>query len=89
MRGQLDAAQARWINLIGSQVKADAMNMTALGRWDFEEHPFAAIGGYNEARNIFGGEQSLNELITDFNEAVFGGRRETGEINHGQGHAEE
>ena len=87
MRGQLDAAQARWINLIGSRVKADAMDMAAFGRWNFEEHPFAAIGGYNEARNIFGGENHLDELITDFNEAVFGGRRETGEID--QGHAEE
>ena len=75
MCGQLDAAQARWINLIGSRVKADAMSMAAFGRWNFEEHPFAALGGYNEARNVFGGEKSLNELITGFNAAVFGGRR--------------
>ena len=34
-----DAEQARWAGLIGSRVKADAMNMDAFGGWDFDEHP--------------------------------------------------
>ena len=67
-----DAEQARWAGLIGSRVRADAMNMDAFGGWDFDEHPFAALGGYDQARRVFGGERSLGRLIAGFNAAVFG-----------------
>ena len=73
-----DAEQARWAGLIGSRVRADAMNMDAFGGWDFDEHPFAGLGGYDQARRVFGGETSLGRLIVGLNEAVFGGRREAG-----------
>ena len=73
-----DAEQARWAGLIGSRVRADAMNMDAFGGWDFDEHPFAALGGYDQARRVFGGEASLGRLIAGLNAAVFGGRREAG-----------
>jgi len=65
------AEQARWAGLIGSRVKADAMNMEAFGEWAFDEHPFAALGGYNQARRVFGGEENLGKLIAGFNAAVF------------------
>ncbi len=68
---ELTAEQARWASLIGSRVKADAMNMEAFGEWAFDEHPFAALGGYNQARRVFGGEESLDRLIAGFNAAVF------------------
>ena len=73
-RGQreFDAEQARWAGLIGSRVKADAREMEALGGWDFDLHPFAALGGYEQARRVFGGEESLGRLIAGFNIAVFG-----------------
>ena len=71
---EFDAEQARWAGLIGSRVRADAMNMDAFGGWDFDEHPFAALGGYDQARRVFGGEQSLGRLIAGFNAAVFGQR---------------
>ena len=67
-----DADQARWAKLIGSRVKADALNMDSLGEWDFDEHPFTALGGYDEARRVFGGKQSIERLIAGFNAAVFG-----------------
>ena len=67
-----NAEQARWAGLIGSRVRADAMKMDAFGAWDFDEHPFAALGGYDQARRVFGGEQSLDRLIAGFNAAVFG-----------------
>ena len=67
-----NAEQSRWAGLIGSRVGADAMKMDAFGAWDFDEHPFAALGGYDEARRVFGGEQPLNRLIAGFNAAVFG-----------------
>ena len=69
---EFDAEQARWAGLIGSRVKADAMNMDALGEWDFDEHPFAALGGYDGARRVFGGKESLGSLIAGFNAVVFG-----------------
>ena len=73
-----DAEQARWAGLIGSRVRADAMNMDAFGGWDFDEHPFATLGGYDQARRIFGGEESLHRLITGINVAVFGRRSVAG-----------
>ena len=74
-----DTEQARWAGLIGSRVRADAMNMEALGGWDFDEHPFTALGGYDQARRVFGGEESLDRLIAGFNAAVFGRRSARGE----------
>ena len=74
-----DAEQARWAGLIGSRVRADAMHMEAFGEWDFDEHPFAALGGYDQARRVFGGEASLGRLIAGCNAAVFGRRSAAGE----------
>ena len=67
-----NAQQARWAGLIGSRMRADAMHMDAFGAWDLDEHPFAALGGYDQARRVFGGEQSLGDLIAGLNSAVFG-----------------
>ena len=70
--GEFDADQARWAGLIGSRVRADAMNMHVFGDYDFDAHPFAALGGYEQARRVFGGERSLGRLIAGLNAAVFG-----------------
>ncbi|MCY3773080.1 MAG: DEAD/DEAH box helicase family protein [Gemmatimonadetes bacterium] len=67
---EFNAEQARWASLIGSRAKADAMTMDAFGGWDLDEHPFSALGGYEQARRVFGGEKSLERLITGFNAAV-------------------
>ena len=67
-----DAEQARWAGLIGSRVRADAMDMEGLGAWNFDEHPFAALGGYDRARRVFGGMEALDRLIAGINAAVFG-----------------
>lgn len=74
-----DAEQARWVDLIGSRVKADAMKMDALGGWTLDEHPFATLGGYDQARRVFGSETFLDRLIAGFNAAVFGRRGTAGE----------
>ena len=75
---EFDAEQARWAGLIGSRVRADAMDMHAFGGWDFDDHPFTALGGYDQARRVFGGEESLSKLIAGFNAAVFGRQQERG-----------
>ena len=51
------------------------MSMEVFGDYDFDEHPFAALGGYDQARRVFGGQASLGKLIAGFNAVVFGGRR--------------
>ena len=76
---EFDADQARWAGLIGSRVRADAMNMDSFGGWDFDAHPFAALGGYDQARRVFGGEGSLDRLIAGFNATVFGRRQAAGD----------
>ena len=76
---EFTAEQARWAGLIGSQVKANVMSAEAFGDYDFDEHPFSILGGYDQARRVFGGEKFLDRLIAGFNAAVFGQRLVGGE----------
>ena len=69
---QFDAEQTRWAGLIGSRIRADAMHMDTFGDYDFDEHPFKGLGGYDQARRVFGGQSALDRLIAGFNAAVFG-----------------
>ena len=69
---QFDAEQARWAGLIGSRIRADAMHIDTFGDYDFDEHPFTGLGGYEQARRVFGGQSALDRLIAGFNAAVFG-----------------
>ncbi|MXY40623.1 MAG: restriction endonuclease subunit R [Rhodospirillaceae bacterium] len=71
---QFNAEQARWAGLIGSRIRADAMSMERFGDYDLDAHPFAALGGYDQARRVFDGEDSLARLIAGINETVFGER---------------
>ena len=81
---EFDAEQARWAGLIGSRLRADAMHMDTFGGWDFDEHPFAALGGYDQARRVFGSEQSLGRLIAGLNAAIFGQWQTAGEPDSGR-----
>ena len=38
----------------------------------FDAHPFAGLGGYDQAARVFGGAAALDRLISGFNAAVFG-----------------
>ena len=82
---EFDAEQSRWAGLIGSRMRADATSMDAFGGWDFDEFPFAALGGYDQARRVFGGEERLGRLIAGLNAAVFGQRQATGQAEVGGG----
>ena len=48
------------------------MHMDAFGDYDFDEHPFRGLGGYEQARRVFGGQSALDRLIARFNAIVFG-----------------
>ena len=69
---ELDAEQSRWAGLIGRRVMADAMHPEPFGDYDLDEHPFDALGGYDQARRVFGGAEALAELIAGFNARVLG-----------------
>ncbi len=71
-----NAEQTRWVGLMWSHVKSDVITMDAFGDWTLDEHPFSALGGYEQARRVFGGEESLNSLLSGFNAAVLGQEHE-------------
>ena len=48
------------------------MHIDAFDDYDFDEHPFKGLGGYDQARRVFGGQAALDSLIAGFNAAVFG-----------------
>ena len=66
-----DAEQSRWATLIGNRIKADAMTMDVFGDYDFDAHPFAGLGGYDQARRVFGGQLSLDQLLDSLNTTIF------------------
>ena len=69
---EFTAEQARWAGLIGRRVMAEAMNAEPFGDYDLDEHPFDALGGYDQARRVFGGADAVGELIAGFNAQVLG-----------------
>lgn len=68
---EFDAEQSRWVGLIGSRVKADAIALDRFEDYEFDEHPFSGLGGYERAARVFGGRSALDRLIASFNEMVF------------------
>ncbi len=73
------AEQSRWVGLMGSRVKADALSINFFGDYDLDEHPFDALGGFARARRVFGGPESLDAMIARFNAAVFDQAESTGQ----------
>ena len=71
---EFDAEQGRWAGLIGSRIRADAVHMDAFGDYDFDEHPFKGLGGYDQARRVFGGQFALDgfHLTAVVGDAEFG-----------------
>ena len=69
---EFNAEQSRWAGLMGRQIMADAMNRQPFGDYDLDEHPFNVLGGYDQARRVFGGADALGEVIAGFNAQVLG-----------------
>ena len=68
---RLDAEQARWAGLIGSRIRADAMTIDGFWDYDLDSHPFAGLGGYDQAVRVFGGRDALDLVLGSLNVAVF------------------
>ncbi len=82
---ELNAEQSRWAGLIGRRIMADAMHAEPFGDYDLDEHPFDALGGYDQSRRVFGGGEALGELIAGFNARVLGAGSATGPATRGPG----
>ena len=65
------AEQARWISLIESRIRADAMTIEGFWDYDLDLHPFSGLGGYDQAVRVFGGREVLSDILGDLNVAVF------------------
>ena len=65
-----NAEQSRWAGLIGRRIMADATRPEPFGDYDLDEHPFDALGGYDQARRVFGGTDALTKLIASLNAQV-------------------
>ncbi len=66
-----DAEQTRWLRMLDSQIHANAEEMEALHLYHFTLPPFSLHGGYARARQVFGGEAALQEVLASLNAAVF------------------
>ena len=68
---RFDAEQTRWVGLIGSRIRADAMTVDGFWDYDLDSHPFAGLGGYDQAVRVFGGRDALELVLGSLNVAVF------------------
>ncbi len=82
---EFNAEQSRWAGLIGRRIMADAMDPEPFGDYDLDEHPFDALGGYDQARRVFGGTDALGDLIAGFNARVLGAGSASGPAAGGAG----
>ena len=70
--GEFNSDQERLLRVIKEQIKANAGTLASFDDFRFDMPPFSMIGGYQRARQIFGGDAGLAEVIASMNEAVFG-----------------
>jgi type I restriction enzyme R subunit len=60
-----------WLRMVGNQIRANADTMDEFSAAHFAFHPFTLMGGLPQAIRIFGGEDRLDTVLADLNEAVF------------------
>lgn len=67
----VNSDQARWLGLIGSQIRAnaDTWNEVSVGHFAFA--PFSLMGGIGHAARLFGGEAALEAKLKSLNAWVF------------------
>jgi len=63
--------QLRWLRTVESQIKANAGVWLSFEIYHFTEMAFAGQGGYQRARQVFGSEEKLDEILVSLNAAVF------------------
>jgi len=66
-----DTEQMRWLRMVESQIRANAGEMEEFQTYHFTMPPFSLNGGYQRARQVFDGDDALNEMLASLNAAVF------------------
>jgi type I restriction enzyme, R subunit len=67
----VNSDQARWLGLVGSQIRANADSWTEVSVGNFAFAPFSLMGGVGQAVRLFGGENALDALLKSLNAFVF------------------
>jgi type I restriction enzyme R subunit len=67
----VNSDQARWLGLIGSQIRANADSWTEVSAGHFAFAPFSLMGGLGQAMRLFGGEKALDATLQSLNAFVF------------------
>jgi type I restriction enzyme R subunit len=65
------AEQARWLALLGSQIRANADTWTEVSAGQFAFQPFSSMGGMAQAARVFGGNDRLDTVLASLTDAVF------------------
>jgi type I restriction enzyme R subunit len=67
----VNSEQARWLGLVGSQIRANADTWTEVSAGNFAFAPFSNLGGVGHAIRLFGGEKALEATLISLNAFVF------------------
>jgi type I restriction enzyme R subunit len=67
----VNSDQARWLGLVGSQIRANADTWTEVSAGNFAFAPFSNLGGVGKAIRLFGGEKPLEKTLKSMNAFVF------------------
>jgi type I restriction enzyme R subunit len=67
----VNSEQARWLGLVGSQIRANADTWTEVSAGNFAFAPFSNLGGVGHAIRLFGGEKALETTLISLNAFVF------------------
>jgi type I restriction enzyme R subunit len=76
---EFNSDQERLLRIMKEQIKANAETMERFDDFRFDMPPFSMIGGYQRARQIFGGDKGLEALLASLNRAVFDAAPDIGE----------
>ncbi|TGT53566.1 DEAD/DEAH box helicase [Mesorhizobium sp. M00.F.Ca.ET.170.01.1.1] len=69
--GDFNSDQDRLLRIMKEQVKANAETMARFESFRFDMPPFSVIGGYQRAKQVFGGDAALEAVLASLNRAVF------------------
>ncbi len=67
----VNSDQARWLGLVGSQIRANADTWTEVSAGNFAFAPFSNLGGVGQAIRLFGSEKALEATLKSLNAFVF------------------
>jgi type I restriction enzyme, R subunit len=70
-RHAFNADQTRWLRMMESQIKANALDLESFEPYHFTLPPFSLNGGIQRARQLFGDDVALDVMLASLNAAVF------------------